>query len=663
MAGYPELSIPSPRTGELFTAVPTGYYRVEFTRPKSDIDLRRIVPGGLPVTPGASLAVTVSLEGLEVEDIRAFAAARETVSAVLPIYEVDGHHFAPKAGTLLIRADSGERANQILEEALRRVVDDPTSALAGLEPRGALFDGLWEFGMNSGFKEPSVEIGVYAEGGSAVCIDAEHPDSLAVDVSESVEPAPYNDRFDPYDPIGTENEMVVGTVAILDSYFEFDHDALNFREKGITTVEWDIRSIDQHGTSCAGVVGARPESGFENAAGELPWTELIAVRVFERGLGAFAEVALAKGIKAAVQQGAGVISISLGTPWPTSCALKLAATFAAKHEVVVVAGSGNAVIGTVGGVTYNDKDEPIVYPAAYPEVIAVGAGETTNNEPARCQDVPSLGGNAHWSSRYVSSGDDLGLDVVAQGRDVITTNLLQPTDNTTAKYWNQFLGTSAAAPIVAGLAAKIRQHDVTLSTERVRALIQCLAHLPGKAANVQKRVSGFGYRNYSYQLGFGWIDQDLDLVGSCFGSGPDHDVEHEPVDEPESNPPQSDEEPEGPMTVDKRRSPVLNDECTQIDCDRLVPDKPYPDVSECARPLSVFLKALADRRCCTLLYDFLDKPYLTAYTAGVPYAAAVWLGSGDWEKVDQALMAENDLVQSSVAAIYAVLGPIWVKAL
>jgi hypothetical protein len=97
---------------------------------------------------------------------------------------------------------------------------------------------------------------------------------------------------------------------------------------------------------------------------------------------------------------------------------------------------------------------------------------------------------------------------------------------------------------------------------------------------------------------------------------------------------------------------------------QLKKDEPYSDIIDehTAKPLSAFLRALGNGECPKLMFDFLQAPFLTARTAGVPYAAALMLGSGDWEEIRAALMAENDRSQRLVGQITGSLGPVWVKA-
>jgi hypothetical protein len=455
---------------------------------------------------------------------------------------------------------------------------------------------------------------------------------------------------------------------VLDSFFELDHPALNFQRsiggevRGITTVNVSYCSVTAHGTSCAGVIGAfGPKAEPAGAEGAFPEVELVPVRVWEEGLGSFAELALANGIKAAVDVGVGVMSISLATPLLANPAVGEAVKYAAEADVVVVAGSGNNE-GKAGENTNSYADEPIEYPSRFRSVVAVGAATLDaegNPTLRRSTNQPAIRGLRRWSSKFgLPFGADTyrpGVSVVAQGTDIVTTDLLDPPDpvdpvdpSKPGMFWMSFSATSASGPIVAGLAAKLRAEQ-GLSAAEVRARIKCLAYQPGDFKATQSfPIKDYGNRNYSKELGFGWIARSMEIL----------DCEPPPDEVSEVNPPID----EG-TDMANEDGPVNSDNCSSVGCAGLPTEKTYSDlVASCAQPLSVFLTALTDRRCCDLLYDFLEEPYITARTAGVPYAGAVWLGSGDWEQVNRALLAEQGNAEANVAAIYAGIDPIWVKA-
>jgi len=111
-----------------------------------------------------------------------------------------------------------------------------------------------------------------------------------------------------------------------------------------------------HGTHVAGIIGATEGNG-RGIAG-LANVRLMALRVLDSAGYGWPEDAAAA-IRYAVDNGARIINLSVGWESP-SPALANAVTYAQDRGVIVVAAAGN-------------NSGPVVYPAAYPDVIAVTA--------------------------------------------------------------------------------------------------------------------------------------------------------------------------------------------------------------------------------------------------------------------------------------------------
>ena len=180
-----------------------------------------------------------------------------------------------------------------------------------------------------------------------------------------------------------------------------------------------------HGTHVAGTIAQATGNGV-GAAGLAPDATVLPVRVLDAdGSGWASDVAL--GIEYAVDQGADVINLSLGSSSP-SRAERRALRYAVDHGVLVVAASGND-----GGATG--------YPARYPEAVAVAAtagdGRLTRYSNTGAIELSAPGG-------------DTGSDADGDGYN---DGVLQETFVDGAwGYWF-FQGTSMAAPHVAGAAA------------------------------------------------------------------------------------------------------------------------------------------------------------------------------------------------------------------
>lgn len=178
---------------------------------------------------------------------------------------------------------------------------------------------------------------------------------------------------------------------------------------------------DGHGTAVAGVIGARTDNGTDIAS--LGWeTRLMPVKV-DDATGALYTSAVVAGIRHASAAGADVINISLGGQC-SDANLEQAVRDAQTGGALVVAAAGNAA---------QDGDR-IHYPAAYPDVLAIGA----------------IGADGRWAP-YSNFGDY--VDLVAPGgsgngdasADVTVLSLGGGT--TTAA------GTSMSAPMVSAAAA------------------------------------------------------------------------------------------------------------------------------------------------------------------------------------------------------------------
>jgi len=203
----------------------------------------------------------------------------------------------------------------------------------------------------------------------------------------------------------------------------------------------DTSDVEGHGTSVAGVIAAR-SNNTAGVAG-ICWTcSILPVKILgDDGTGDMAT--LATGIVRAADAGARVINMSLGGP-AGSATLDQAISYAVAKNAVLVAAAGN-----------NGVETPF-YPAANPNVISVAA--TDENDQLYS-----------WSNRGT------WVNVTAPGCD--------PATAPGARYVN-FCGTSAAAPVVAGLAALTVSAQPTAGRADVmRAITQStdpLQSLPGR---------------------------------------------------------------------------------------------------------------------------------------------------------------------------------------
>ncbi|WP_223701547.1 S8 family peptidase [Sutcliffiella deserti] len=174
-----------------------------------------------------------------------------------------------------------------------------------------------------------------------------------------------------------------------------------------------------HGTHVAGTIAAtNAESGVIGVA---PNAQLLILKALagKEGSGAYEWVVNA--IQYAISQKVDVISMSLGGPIDVP-ELHDAIKLAIKNQILVVCAAGNEGDG-------DHSTDEFSYPAAYTEVIAVGAVNLQRK-----------------SSYFTNSNNE--LDVVAPGEKIIST--------IPGGKYAVFSGTSMSAPHVAGALALIK---------------------------------------------------------------------------------------------------------------------------------------------------------------------------------------------------------------
>ena len=139
-------------------------------------------------------------------------------------------------------------------------------------------------------------------------------------------------------------------VAVVDTGVDYNHEDLYGNViKGYDYVNGDSDPMDDqgHGTHCAGIIGATLNNGVGIAG--IAQVSIMAVKVLDsQGSGYYSWIA--SGIRYAVDNGADVISMSLGGPSSDST-MQSACDYAQSRGVLVVAAAGN------------DYGGPVSYPA------------------------------------------------------------------------------------------------------------------------------------------------------------------------------------------------------------------------------------------------------------------------------------------------------------
>lgn len=144
------------------------------------------------------------------------------------------------------------------------------------------------------------------------------------------------------------------TVAVLDTGIT-EHPQLEQVRLSRTDLVQDGQPVDGHGTAMASLIaGSDPAEG-----GVAPAVSLLDIRVAD-ARGESTTALVAQGILTAVDQGARVINISLGTN-ADAPVLRRAVEYALERGVVIVAAAGN------------DQATALAYPAGYTGVVSVAA--------------------------------------------------------------------------------------------------------------------------------------------------------------------------------------------------------------------------------------------------------------------------------------------------
>ncbi len=191
----------------------------------------------------------------------------------------------------------------------------------------------------------------------------------------------------------------------------------------------DPRDDHYHGTHVAGIAAATADNVL-GVAGVSRDATIMPVRVLDRyGYGDYADVI--GGILYAADNGARIINLSLGGT-ESYTPLQEALIYAQDRGALIVAAAGN------------DGAEGLLYPAAYPEAMAVAATDRSDLRASFSNHGPQL-------------------SVAAPGVGVLSTR---------PGGYGYLTGTSMAAPHVSGVAALVWALHTSYGPDEVRATIE-----------------------------------------------------------------------------------------------------------------------------------------------------------------------------------------------
>jgi serine protease len=233
------------------------------------------------------------------------------------------------------------------------------------------------------------------------------------------------------------------TVAVVDTGVKYDHPDLDGNVASNPGRDFvdddsdpypDVLADEYHGTHVAGIAAAETNNG-EGVSGIGNSTVISGRALSENGSGSTSGIADA--IQWAADQGADVINLSLGGGGYTNT-MKNAVDYATTNGSLVVAAAGN------------DSGQPVSYPAAYSECLAVSALDPDES-----------------LASYSNVGSE--IELAAPGTNVLST--------WTDDGYETISGTSMATPVVAGVAGlTLAAHDLTNSELR--------SHLKATAVDV-----------------------------------------------------------------------------------------------------------------------------------------------------------------------------------
>jgi subtilisin family serine protease len=264
------------------------------------------------------------------------------------------------------------------------------------------------------------------------------------------------------------------TVAVLDTGAALDHPDLKGRiaaAKDFTGSPSGPADVHGHGTHCCGIIAAAENN--VGIVGVAPKARLLVGKVLgDNGSGN--GNGIASGIRWAVDSGADLISMSLGSPSPDNRILS-AVKYAASKGVFIIAAAGNEGPG----------ENTVGYPGGFAECVCVAAIDQAKKI-------------ASFSSRGSA------VDVAAPGVDILST---YPPKN-----YARLSGTSMATPFVAGVVALLVAKQKAQGKKTIGSINDLLALIKKTSVDV-------GNPGFDNSYGWGLIDPDS-LVPKSVDSAP-----------------------------------------------------------------------------------------------------------------------------------------------
>jgi hypothetical protein len=291
-----------------------------------------------------------------------------------------------------------------------------------------------------------------------------------------------------FDAASAVSQHTPVTVAVIDTGFALNHEnlvgrwAVNSAESGAASTDGIDNDHDGYIDNFRGWDFVHntnnPQAGLDNPGGSgvthgtltaglasllNPSDKILPLQALDdNGSGYTDDVSAA--VRYAADHGARIISLSLGSSSPDDY-LHQQISYAVSKGVIVVAAAGN------------NGCNCMLYPAAYPEVLAVGATSAT--------DVPA---------DFSSYGPNLAILAPGTAGDVCSSEYAA--QDPTTSYTCNYSGTSLATPIVSGLVALLVQQCPTCSPAIITgSLLAGADRLPGMQSSARTDTTGYGRIN------------------------------------------------------------------------------------------------------------------------------------------------------------------------
>lgn len=275
--------------------------------------------------------------------------------------------------------------------------------------------------------------------------------------------------------LGRQNRQI--TIGVIDSGVDPEHPDLKphllpledvwtemegadlFRlPSGGTPIDFSNRDGNGHGTHVAGIIGAVMDNQTGVAGVVGGGIRLLPIKATDYTGNTTAAV-LAASFRRAIDKGVNVINISIGGPASKATqALVDSIRLAHDRNITIISATGNESSRNFRSVA------AIAVPAAYPEVIAVGAHTEFDRVASYSNGGPEID--------LVAPGGG-GRSVRAEGRNIWSTWPTYPTyefyqRRITSTSYAGTSGTSMACPLVTGVVALMLRQEPNLTTKQIR---------------------------------------------------------------------------------------------------------------------------------------------------------------------------------------------------